>query len=58
MAHTFETTPMGYVKAKERGWLEPARTPHKAKLDKLSQENTDLKARLDALEAAMLKEKE
>jgi hypothetical protein len=54
----FDTTPQGYVRSTKKGWLVPARTPQKAKLDKLTQENAELKARLDAIEALLAKEKD
>jgi hypothetical protein len=52
----FTTTPHGYVSSDRKGWVVPARSPQKAKLDKLAKENAEMKARLEALEALLLKE--
>jgi hypothetical protein len=52
MAGLFDDTPVGLVRSrKSRGWLIPTRPRNKGKIDKLAQENANLKARLDALEA-------
>ena len=48
----FDKPPVGYVRAK-KGWLTVAPSPQKKTVDKIKQENADLKDRLEQLEAAV-----
>jgi cell shape-determining protein MreC len=54
MSDVFDTPPVGYVRANP-GWVVPAATPQKKQVDKLKKENEELRARLDAIEAMLIK---
>jgi hypothetical protein len=58
MTDPFDTNPVGYRRAQKRGWLTPARTPQQTRLAKMAQENKELRIRLEAIEAVLLKEKD
>lgn len=51
MANLFDSTPSGFVRSKSKGWLAPAPSPQKKVVEKLKQENADLKQRLEQLES-------
>lgn len=48
----FDKPPVGFVRAK-KGWLTVAQSPQRKTIDKLKSENTELKTRLEQLEAAV-----
>lgn len=50
---SFLNVPPPGFKRNAAGWLAVAATPQKNKVNKLKEENAELKARLDQLEAAV-----
>ncbi len=53
MNDPFDFPPYGYDRTRKKGWLKPAKGPQHRQIQKLKAQNSDLAARLEALESRL-----